>query len=116
MNEYFSRAALGWTCGLVSRRVKTADDSRPASRSASSFRSTHVRAGDAGKLHAAADLGELASLDVGSDLLEDTGGDGTRVAGVGVENLDDLLDGDGGLSDAPGVVVGRGTDEGVAGV
>jgi hypothetical protein len=50
------------------------------------------------------------------DLLEDAGGDGARVARVGVEGLDDLLDGDGGLSDAPGVVVGRRADERVAGV
>jgi len=51
---------------------------------------------------------------VRSDLLEDTGRDGARVAGVGVQRLDDLLDGDRGLADAPGVVVGRCADEGVA--
>lgn len=49
-------------------------------------------------------------------LLEDAGGDGARVARVGVEGLDHLLNGDGGLSDTPGVVVGGGADEGVAGV
>lgn len=48
------------------------------------------------------------------NLLEDTGRDGARVAGVGGQSLDDLLDSDGRLSDAPRVVVGRRADEGVA--
>jgi hypothetical protein len=41
--------------------------------------------------------------------------DGAGVTGVGVEGLDDLFDGDGGVADAPGVVVGGSADEGVAG-
>lgn len=46
--------------------------------------------------------------------LQDARSDGTRVASVGVKGLDDFLDGNGGLSYAPRVIVGSGADEGVA--
>ena len=47
-------------------------------------------------------------------LLQDASSDGARVGGVGVQGLDDLFDGDGGFADTPGVIIGRGADEGVA--
>jgi hypothetical protein len=77
--------------------------------------STYIGSGDASELHGPLDVGELLAL--GNEVvhvLKDTSGDGPRVSGVGVEGLDDLLDGDGGVAGSPGVKVGRSADERVA--
>jgi hypothetical protein len=50
------------------------------------------------------------------DILHQASGDSSSVSSVGVKGLDDLFDCDGSMSGSPGIVVGRSTDEGVAGM
>jgi hypothetical protein len=76
---------------------------------------TYIATGDTGEPHAALDLvQDLPLSDHVVHVLQKPRRDGAGITGVGVEGLDDLLDGDRGVADAPGVVVGRSADEGVA--
>jgi len=76
---------------------------------------THIGTGDAGESHASLDLIQLFALsDNVVNILQDTGGNGSSIAGVGVQGLDDFLDGDWGVAGSPGVEISRSADEGVA--
>ena len=48
------------------------------------------------------------------NILQKTSSDGSSIAGVGVQGLDDFLDGDRGMTGPPSVKVGGSTDQGVA--
>jgi hypothetical protein len=67
---------------------------------------THILPRHASELHAPLDLVQQLALshDV-MHVLQQTRRNGTRVAGVGVQRLDDLFDGDRGFADTPGVIV-----------
>ena len=76
---------------------------------------THIGTGDTGESHASLDLVQLLALgDDVMDVLQESSGDSTGVGSVGVQGLDDLLNGNGGVASPPGVKVGRGADKGVA--
>lgn len=47
------------------------------------------------------------------NILKDTSSNGTRVAGIGVKDLDDFLNGDGLVAGSPSVKVCGSADEGV---
>ena len=75
---------------------------------------TYLALGDARPLHATLGTRQLASFDVVVHGLQDARSDGARVGSVGVQRLDDFFDGHWGFAHAPGIVVGRRADEGVA--
>jgi hypothetical protein len=76
---------------------------------------THLLSGDTSELHRSLDLvQDLVLLDDIVDILHETSSDSSGITGVGMEGLDDFLNGDGGVTGSPSVVVSRGTDECVA--
>lgn len=75
---------------------------------------THILPGDTGKLHRALDVGQGLAFDNNIvNILQDTSSNGTGVAGVGVEDLDDFLDSHGIVAGSPSVKVRGSADEGV---
>jgi hypothetical protein len=76
---------------------------------------THLFPGDTSESHRSLDLvQEFVLLDDIIYILHQPSGDSSGITSVGVESLDDFLDCYGGMAGSPGIVVGRGTDEGVA--
>lgn len=73
-----------------------------------------VLPGDTGKLHGALDVGQdFAFGNNIVNILKDTSSNGAGVAGIGVKDLDDFLNGDGLVAGSPSVKVCGSADEGV---
>lgn len=98
MNDSFLRDSTGWFCKGVSL----------------DFQSAYLLGGHARPLHAALNVNQKLALDNDVvDILQKSSSDGARVAGVGMQGLDNLLNSDRSVPGPPGVKVGRGADKGV---